>query len=126
MPSRTQRVASSEIAIALDCAASELFAKGKYTFKKSGAGIKTAEEMVEMYAKWCNKYPIVSIEDPLAEDDSEGFAAFTKAVGCDIQVVGDDFLVSDAALLRQEIAQTVETPAEVEAEVQQLMQVFAR
>lgn len=59
----------SEIVIALDCAASELYTKGKYNFKKSGGGIKTADEMIELYAKWLRKYPIVSIEDGLAEGD---------------------------------------------------------
>ena len=67
--------AGSEIALALDCAASELYVNGKYTFKKSGAGTKTAEQMVELYAKWLRKYPIVSIEDGLAESDWTGWGA---------------------------------------------------
>ena len=59
----------TEVALALDCAASELFDKKHYTFKKSGAGTKNADQMIELYAKWVNKYPIVSIEDGLAEGD---------------------------------------------------------
>src|ERR1051325_72979 len=62
-----------DLAIALDCAASELYKDGKYTFKKSGAGTKSAEGMVELYTKWLDEYPIVSIEDGLAEDDWEGW-----------------------------------------------------
>src|ERR1035437_8417042 len=58
-----------DVCIALDPAVSELYDKGKYTFKKSGAGTKTAEEMIELYRKWVNKYPIVSIKDGLAEGD---------------------------------------------------------
>ena len=65
-----------QIALALDCAASELFDKsGKYTFKKSGAGTLDAAGMVDLYRKWMDAYPIVSIEDGLAEDDWEGWAA---------------------------------------------------
>ncbi|HXU67783.1 MAG TPA: phosphopyruvate hydratase, partial [Polyangia bacterium] len=63
----------SDVCLALDCAASELFDKGKYTFKKSGAGARTAAEMITIYEKWVNKYPIVSIEDGLAESDWEGW-----------------------------------------------------
>ena len=67
-----------EIALALDCAASELFKDGKYTFKKSGAGTRDAAGMVELYTKWIDEYPIVSIEDGLAEDDWDGWAQLTE------------------------------------------------
>ena len=97
----------TEIAIALDCAASELFAKGKYTFKKSGAGTKTAEEMVEMYAKWCNKYPIVSIEDGLAEGDWKGWSHMTDAIGDRVQLVGDDLFVTNVEFLARGIEEDV-------------------
>jgi enolase len=60
--------------------------------------------MIELLVRWTEKYPIVSIEDPLAEDDLEGFARFTRAVGARLQVVGDDLLVSSSALLRQAAA----------------------
>ncbi len=89
----------TEIAIALDCAASELFVKGKYTFKKSGAGTKTAEQMVEMYAKWLNTYPIVSIEDGLAESDWKGWAYLTEKLGDRVQLVGDDLFCTNVDLL---------------------------
>ena len=97
----------SEIAIALDCAASELFAKGKYTFTKSGGGTKTAEQMVEMYAKWCNKYPIVSIEDGLAEGDWAGWSHMTDAIGDRVQLVGDDLFVTNVEFLARGIQEDV-------------------
>ncbi len=97
----------TEIAIALDCAASELFVKGKYTFKKSGAGIKTAEEMVEMYAKWLNKYPIVSIEDGLAEGDWKGWGYLTEKLGDRVQLVGDDLFCTNVELLARGIEEEV-------------------
>jgi len=97
----------TEIAIALDCAASELFVKGKYTFKKSGAGTKTAEEMVEMYAKWLNKYPIVSIEDGLAESDWKGWAYLTEKLGDRVQLVGDDLFCTNVELLGRGIEEEV-------------------
>ena len=97
----------SEIALALDCAASELYAKGKYTFKKSGGGVKTAEQMVEMYAKWCQKYPIVSIEDGLAEGDWEGWRHMTDAIGDRLQLVGDDLFVTNTEFLARGIEEDV-------------------
>jgi enolase len=99
--------AGTEIAIALDCAASELFAKGKYTFKKSGGGVKSAEEMVEMYAKWLNKYPIVSIEDGLAESDWKGWSYMTDKLGDRVQLVGDDLFVTNVEFLARGIEEDV-------------------
>ena len=97
----------TEIALALDCAASELYAKGKYTFKKSGGGAKTAEQMVEMYAKWCQKYPIVSIEDGLAEGDWAGWSHMTDAIGDRVQLVGDDLFVTNTEFLARGIDEDV-------------------
>ena len=97
----------TEIALALDCAASELFTKGKYTFKKSGAGTKTAEQMIEMYAKWLNKYPIVSIEDGLAEGDWAGWGQMTEAIGDRVQLVGDDLFVTNVEFLARGIEEDV-------------------
>ena len=97
----------TEIALALDCAASELFSKGKYTFKKSGAGTKTAEQMIEMYAKWLNKYPIVSIEDGLAEGDWAGWGQMTEAIGDRVQLVGDDLFVTNVEFLARGIEEDV-------------------
>ena len=96
-----------QIAIALDCAASELFSKGKYTFKKSGAGTKTADEIIELYAKWMRKYPIVSIEDGLAESDWAGWGRLTEALGDRCQLVGDDLFVTNTQFLSRGIEEDV-------------------
>ena len=93
----------TEVALALDCAASELFAKGKYTFRKSGAGTKDAEEMVELYARWLQKYPIVSIEDGLAESDWTGWGIMTEALGDRCQLIGDDLFVTNTEFLARGI-----------------------
>ncbi len=97
----------TEIAIALDCAASELFTNDKYTFKKSGAGTKSAEQMVEMYAKWLQKYPIVSIEDGLAESDWTGWGVLTEKLGDRCQLVGDDLFVTNTEFLARGIEEDV-------------------
>jgi enolase len=96
-----------QIAIALDCAASELFSRGKYTFKKSGAGTKTADEIIELYAKWLRKYPIVSIEDGLAESDWAGWGRLTEALGDRCQLVGDDLFVTNTKFLSRGIEEDV-------------------
>ena len=92
-----------DIAIALDPAASEFFQDGKYVFKKSDKSAKSSEEMAKYWAKWANDYPIVSIEDGLAEDDWDGWAALTKAVGEKIQLVGDDLFVTNVERLQEGI-----------------------
>jgi enolase len=92
-----------DIALALDCAASELFKNGSYTFKKSGAGTKSAEGMVELYTKWLEEYPIVSIEDGLAEDDWEGWGKLTAALGDRCQLVGDDLFCTNTERLARGI-----------------------
>lgn len=88
-----------EVALALDCAASELFKDGAYTFKKSGAGTRDAAGMVELYARWLDEYPIVSIEDGLAEDDWDGWAMLTARLGDRVQLVGDDLFVTNTERL---------------------------
>jgi len=84
-----------EIAIALDPAASEFFQDGKYVFKKSDKSSKTSEEMVKYWAKWARDYPIVSLEDGLAENDWEGWQNLTQELGGKIQLVGDDIFVTN-------------------------------
>jgi enolase len=96
-----------EIAIALDCAASELFKAGKYTFKKSGAGTKSADGMIELYTRWLDEYPIVSIEDGLSEDDWDGWAKLTASVGDRVQLVGDDLFVTNTERLSRGISSDV-------------------
>ena len=83
-----------DIHLALDPAASEFYEDGKYVLKKEGRTL-TGAEMVEFYAGWVDKYPIVSIEDGLAEDDWEGFKLMTARLGKQIQIVGDDLLVTN-------------------------------
>jgi enolase len=96
-----------QVCLALDCAASELFAKGTYTFKKSGAGTRNADAMIELYAKWLAKYPIVSIEDGLAEGDWEGWSRLTDALGDRVQLVGDDLFVTNVKFLARGIEEDV-------------------
>src|SRR5687768_6871257 len=93
-----------QIALALDVAASELHEKaGRYTFKKSGAGTMDSQGMIDLYAKWLDEYPIVSIEDGLAENDWDGWAALTKALGDRVQLVGDDLFVTNTEFLARGI-----------------------
>jgi enolase len=96
-----------QIALALDCAASELFKDGKYTFKKSGAGTRDAAGMVELYTSWIDKYPIVSIEDGLAEDDWDGWKLLTEAIGERCQLVGDDLFVTNTERLSRGIEEGI-------------------
>jgi len=97
----------SEIAIALDPAASELYKGKTYTFKKSGAGSFNADGMIEMYARWLDEYPIVSIEDGLAEDDWAGWAKLTAELGDRVQLVGDDIFVTNTERLARGIREDV-------------------
>ena len=92
-----------EIAIALDPAASEFFQDGKYVFKKSDKSSKSSDDMVRFWAKWANDYPIVSLEDGLAENDWEGWANLTKELGDKIQLVGDDLFVTNVEFLQEGI-----------------------
>ncbi|HEX5072274.1 MAG TPA: phosphopyruvate hydratase [Gemmatimonadaceae bacterium] len=92
-----------EVALALDVAASELYSGGTYTFKKSGAGTRDAAGMIDLYGKWLDEYPIVSIEDGLAEDDWEGWAQLTKTLGDRVQLVGDDLFVTNTERLARGI-----------------------
>lgn len=97
----------ADIFIALDCASSELFDEGGrkgYKFWKSNPDkLFTADEMIEIYKKWIDSYPIISIEDPLDQNDWEGYARLTKELGNKIQIVGDDFFVTNTERLRRGI-----------------------
>jgi enolase len=97
----------TEIAIALDPAASELYKGKSYVFKKSGRGTLNAEGMIELYARWLDEYPIVSIEDGLAEDDWAGWAKLTAALGDRVQLVGDDIFVTSTERLARGIREDV-------------------
>ena len=93
-----------DVAIALDVAASELYQDGSYVFKKGDGSRRSAAEMVELYTGWCNKYPIVSIEDGLDEDDWDGWKLLTDALGDRCQLVGDDLFVTNVERLDEGIA----------------------
>src|SRR5947208_1987410 len=95
--------AGEQIAIALDPAVSELYAEGQYMFKKSDKSTKTSEQMVRFWSDWVRKYPIVSIEDALAEDDWEGWKILTEEVGDTVQLVGDDLFVTNTERLKRGI-----------------------
>src|SRR5215468_2878700 len=92
-----------EIAIALDPAASEFYQDGKYVFKKSDKSSKSSEDMVRFWSKWANDYPIVSLEDGLAENDWDGWALLTKELGGKIQLVGDDIFVTNLSIFQEGI-----------------------
>lgn len=89
-----------DVALALDVASSEFFKDGKYHFE---GGEHTAEEMSKVYEDLIDQYPIVSIEDPLQEDDWDGYTALTAAIGEKVQIVGDDFFVTNPARLQEGI-----------------------
>jgi enolase len=97
--------AGEEIAIALDPASSEFYDKeqGKYVFKKSDKSVKSSEEMVRFWSEWARQYPIVSIEDGLAEDDWQGWKLMTEQLGDKIQLVGDDLFVTNTERLKKGI-----------------------
>ncbi|HLW54133.1 MAG TPA: phosphopyruvate hydratase [Candidatus Angelobacter sp.] len=94
-----------DVALALDPAASEFFDKetGKYVFKRSDKSVKSSQEMVRFWSDWVRKYPIVSIEDGLAEDDWEGWRLMTDELGGKIQLVGDDLFVTNTERLARGI-----------------------
>ncbi len=97
----------TDVALALDCAASELYDGKQYVFKKSGAKTRSADAMIELYAGWLDKYPIVSIEDGLAEGDWAGWAKLTAALGDRVQLVGDDIFVTNPEFLSRAIDEDV-------------------
>ncbi|PPQ35304.1 phosphopyruvate hydratase [Rhodopila globiformis] len=94
-----------QVAIALDPAASSFAGNGGYDLSKSGGGHKTSAQMTDLYAQWIRSYPIVSLEDGLAEDDWAGFTAHTAALGDKVQIVGDDIFVTNTAFIRRGIAE---------------------
>jgi enolase len=96
-------VPGEQVAIALDVAASEFGRDGRYTLGLESRELDS-DGLIELLLRWIDKYPIASIEDPLAEDDAAGFTRFTQAAGHRLQIVGDDFLVSHAPLVREAAA----------------------
>jgi enolase len=103
---RAGRRPGEEVAISLDIAASEFGRQGRYRLTRARGGAKEldSDDMAAMLLSWLQRYPIVAIEDPLAEDDAEGLARFTRAAGARVQVIGDDFLVTNAARVERAAA----------------------
>ena len=100
-------VAGQDIAITLDVAASELYQDGHYVFKKGDGSRRTSEEMVNLYEGWVQKYPIVSIEDGLAEGDWDGWALLTERLHHRVQLVGDDLFCTNVDILGRGIERGV-------------------
>ena len=96
--------AGKDIFLALDAAASSFCNQGSYVFQKSGSGTKNSTEMLGFYGSMVEKYPIVSIEDPMDEHDWDGFSAVTKKLGEKIQIVGDDLFVTNTDFVRKGIS----------------------
>ena len=100
--------AGQDVFIALDVASSELWAgNGRYVFKKSGEADRTSDQMVRLYEDWLREYPIISIEDGVAESDWDGWATLTRELGNRVQLVGDDVFVTNPEILRRGIADGV-------------------
>ncbi len=99
--------AGSQIALGLDCASSEFFRDGKYHLAGEGGVSLSAQEFTNLLATWCDKYPIISIEDGMAENDWEGWKLLTDQLGKKVQLVGDDLFVTNTKILKQGIAQGV-------------------
>lgn len=96
-----------DIALALDVAASELFRNGQYQFHKSGAAARSPEAMADLYEGWLQEYPIVSIEDGMAENDWKGWKLLTERIGDRCQLVGDDLFCTNSAILAKGIEEDV-------------------
>ena len=98
-------IPGKDVAIALDPAASSFFEDGAYNLRKSGQGRKTSAEMTSLYQSWIEKFPIVSIEDGLAENDWDGFRQHTAALGDKVQIVGDDIFVTNPKFINRGIGE---------------------
>ncbi len=111
----------AEISIAIDPAASEFYdaETGKYVFRKSDKSQRTSDEMVKFWAKWVEQYPIISLEDGMAEDDWDGWQALTQALGSKIQLVGDDIFVTNTELLAKGIEKGI-SPTPILIKVNQI------
>jgi enolase len=99
--------AGPDVALALDCAASELASGDGYVFHKAGGRRHSADDLIALYTGWCERYPIVSIEDGLGENDWAGWKRLTQALGARVQLVGDDLFVTNDAILARGIAEGV-------------------
>jgi len=98
--------AGRQVALGLDCAASEFYKDGKYRLQAEGLSLD-ARGLTDLLAGWCDKYPIISIEDAMAESDWDGWATLTNALGAKVQLVGDDVFVTNTRILREGIAKGI-------------------
>ena len=103
---RAGYVPGTDIALALDCAASEFYKDGKYQLESDGLAL-TSQQFIDVMATWCDKYPIISIEDGMAENDWDGWKLLTERLGGKVQIVGDDVFVTNTRILKQGIAKGV-------------------
>jgi enolase len=99
--------AGEQVALALDAASSEFYENGSYVFRKSTGERRTADQMIELYSDWVRKYPIVSIEDGLAESDWSGWSTLTRELGSTVQLVGDDLFVTNTEYIARGIRENV-------------------
>jgi enolase len=95
--------AGEQIALGLDCAASEFFKDGQYVLEGEGGLRLSAQQWTDMLATWCDKYPIISIEDGMAEGDWDGWKILTERLGKNVQLVGDDLFVTNTKILKEGI-----------------------
>ncbi|HLO94013.1 MAG TPA: phosphopyruvate hydratase, partial [Burkholderiaceae bacterium] len=99
--------AGEQIALGLDCAASEFYKDGKYVLEGEGGIQLTAEQWTDMLATWVDKYPIISIEDGMAEGDWDGWKHITERLGAKVQLVGDDLFVTNTKILKEGIDKSI-------------------
>ena len=97
----------TQIALGLDCAASEFYKDGKYTLHGEGGISLSSKDLTSLLATWCDKYPIISIEDGMAENDWDGWKYLTEQLGRKVQLVGDDLFVTNTKILKQGIDQNI-------------------
>jgi len=96
-----------QIALGLDCASSEFYKNGKYVLEGEGGASLSSQELANLLATWCDKYPIISIEDGMAENDWDGWKLLTDQLGKKVQLVGDDIFVTNTRILREGIQKGV-------------------
>ena len=96
-------VPGKDISLSIDAAASSFYKNGSYDFFKSGQGTKNSKEMLDFYSNMADKFPIISIEDPMDEHDWEGFSSITKKLGTKLQIVGDDLFVTNTEFVKKGI-----------------------
>jgi enolase len=103
---KTNYAPGKDVSIAIDPAASEFFQDGRYVFRGEKTS-RSSDEMIALYSDWISRYPVVSLEDGLAEDDWDGWAALTAKLGDKVQLVGDDIFVTNPEILKEGISRKI-------------------